>query len=226
MKKSFVIAIILILIGVLAACSTRQSWSRNSTNGTQSNSQNPSFNAGAGQPDGNGQNTQLNLESKVGIGILKLEGTDQAVDEAKAKELLPLFKALKTLSSNNNTAVDEIRALNTQIKNTMTADQLAAIEKMELSYSDLKNLMDSYGLTSSSSSSSSSSNNGGDMMGGPGGPGGMPGMMMAAGGSSSSTKSTPNAAAAMTTARKSAGGYNLIFAEPIIKLLESKISSK
>ena len=63
------------------------------------------------------------------IGILKLEGTDQAVDAAEeAKELLPLFQALKTLSTNNNTAVDEITALNKQIKTSLTSDQLSAIK--------------------------------------------------------------------------------------------------
>jgi hypothetical protein len=39
---------------------------------------------------------------------------------------------------------------------------------------------------------------------------------------SSSTVATPNAAAALATSRKSAGGYNLTFVDPIIKLLESK----
>jgi len=48
-------------------------------------------------------------------------------------------------------------------------------------------------------------------------------MMMAAGNTmSSKTQSTPNAVAALTSSRKSAGGYNLTFADIIIKLLETK----
>ncbi len=221
MKKSLFIISFLLLVGSLVACSTAPSQGGAPASGAAG------MRAGArpgSQNDGGNQAASIPVEYKVGMGILKLDGTDQAVDAAKAKELLPLFKALKVLSSENNTAVAEITALNIQIKNTMTADQLTAIEKMNFSASDLKTLMDTYGITSSGSSSSSTSRTNG--MGGPGGPGGD--MMMVMGGgsanSSSSTKATPNAAAALTISRKSAGGYNLTFVEPIIKLLESKIS--
>jgi len=224
MKKSIIIASILVLAGILVACAARQQFPSGGPGGGPQG-------GGAGGQTGGGASTQtaeLPLESKVGIGILKLEGTEQAVDAEEAKDLLVLFKALKTLSTESNTAVDEISALNVQIKNTLTADQLAAIEKMSITMDELRTMTQSYGVesTGSSSNSSSSSNSGG--MEGPGGPGGMGGMMggMMGGGpeSSSSTQATPNAAAALTISRKAAGGYNLTFADAIIKLLESKIS--
>lgn len=221
MKKNLILVVILLLVGTLVACSAAQS----TTSGVAANR--PSGSGSASQTKGTSTASELPLESKVGIGILQLEGTDQAVDEAKAKELLPLFKALKTLSTNNNTAVDEITALNKQIKNTMTADQLTAIEKMSLTTAEIRTLMEKNGLLSANSASSSGSNS--SSQGGFGGPGGPPdaAMMAAMGGSgstSSKTRATPNAAAAMNTSRKTAGGYNLTFAEPIIKLLESKIT--
>jgi len=139
-----------------------------------------------------------------------------------------LFKALKVLSSDNNTAVDEITGLNSQIKNTMSAEQLTAIEALKITMPELRTLMQTYGVNSSSSSSTSStsSSNRGGMGGGPGGMpgGGMMGGLVAAGGDTASTVATPNAVAAMTNSRNSAGGYNLTFADAIIKLLESKIT--
>ncbi|NMB54270.1 MAG: hypothetical protein GYA15_06170 [Leptolinea sp.] len=222
MKKSIIIASILVLAGILVACAARQQFpSGGPGGGPQSGS--------AGRQTGGGASTQtaeLPLESKVGIGILKLEGTEQAVDAEEAKDLLVLFKALKTLSTESNTAVDEISALNIQIKNTLKADQLAAIEKMSITMQDLRTLTQSYGVeTTGYSSGTSSSSSRSNFNGGPGGMGGMIGGMMGGGPeSSSSTKATPNAAAALTISRKAAGGYNLTFADAIIKLLESKIS--
>lgn len=225
MKKSLFIVSILFLVGGLVACNSFAAQGSAPTGSSNANGM-PAGPAQAGQASNETQTSSLPVDSIVGIGILKLEGTDQAIDAAKAKELLPLFKALKVLSGENNTAVAEISALNKQIKNTLSADQLTAIEKLNITSSDLKTLMDTYGISSSTSSSSSSSSSG--EMGGPGGPGGDMMMVMSGGKSSSSsttTKSTPNAAAALTISRKSAGGLNLTFVEPIIKLLESKVTN-
>ncbi len=109
----------------------------------------------------------------------------------------------------------------------MTADQLTAIQNLKISSADVRTLLEANGLQTTGSSSSS--NAGSSSQGGMGGPGGGPDggmMMMAAGASSSTTKqqATPNAIAALATSRKNAGGYNLTFADIIIKLLESKIT--
>ncbi len=229
MKKSLIIASILLLVGILVACNTMQAGPAGGMPGGGPNGGGPVPSGENAQGQGEPQEVSLPIESKVGIGILKLEDTDLAVDSAKAEELLPLFKALKVLSTDNNTAVDEITALNTQIKNTMTAEQLTAIEDMGFTMQDIRTMMSSYGLTATAGTSSSSSSSNGDRNFGGGGPGGMPGggMMggvMSGNTSNSTTQATPNAAAAMTTSRKTAGGYNLTFVDPIIKLLQSKIS--
>lgn len=225
MKKTLIFTSILILVGVLVACSGIQSAPSAAAAGGPNGAGRPS--GTGGQSAGEVKSAEIPLVSKVGIGILKLEDTDQAIDEEKAKELLPLFKALKVLSSDSNTAVDEITGLNLQIKNTMSAEQLAAIEAMKITMPELRTLMESYGVNASASSSTSgttnSSRNGG---GGPGGMpgGGMMGGLIASGNETASTVATPNAVAAMTNSRKSAGGYNLTFVDAIIKLLESKIT--
>ena len=221
MKKNLTISTILILAGILAACSLP--FSTSSQTSTR-----PSQNSAISDP------SKLPVESKLAIGILKLEGTEQAVDSIEAKELLPLFMALKTLSTNNNTAPEEITALNKQIKSTLKAEQIAAIEKITLTTADLRTLMTETGVgnTGSGSNSGSSTNasrQGGNDFGpgGPGGGGGIPGISGSGGGQTTSTtrvQSTPNAAQAAQTGRRTAGGLNLTFAQPVIDLLKSKIS--
>jgi len=221
MKKNLTISTILILAGILAACSLP--FSTSSQTSTR-----PSQNSAISDP------SKLPVESKLAIGILKLEGTEQAVDSIEAKELLPLFMALKTLSTNNNTAPEEITALNKQIKSTLKAEQIAAIEKITLTTADLRTLMTETGVgnsgsASNSGSSTNASRQGGNDFGpgGPGGGGGIPGISGSGGGQTTSTtrvQSTPNAAQAAQTGRRTAGGLNLTFAQPVIDLLKSKIS--
>ena len=239
MKKTIIISLVLILAGVLVAC-TAMSGQGGAPAGVPGG-QPPSGASGtgpggAGRPGGaqgqasTGNTTEqaqtMPVDSIVGIGIIKLEGTDDAIDTETAENLLPLFKALKTLSTNSNTSVAEMSALNRQIKNTLTTDQLTAIESLKITSADVNKLLQENGLTSTTTSSSTSSSSGNRNNGGFGGPpdGGM--MMMAAGNttSSSKTQATPNAVAALTSSRKSAGGYNLTFADIIIKLLETKVT--
>jgi hypothetical protein len=212
MKKNLMITATLILMGILAACSLP--FSSSSSTSTRA-----SQNSALADP------SKLPIESKMAIGILKLEGTDQAVDSTQAKDLLPLFMALKTLSTNNNTAPEELTALNKQIKNTMKADQITTIEKMTITSEEVRTLIANNGASTSSSSSNTNSAAAGGNNFGPGGPGGgIPGIT--GGGQTSTTRvqATPNAAQAAQTLRRTAGGLNLTLAQSVIDLLNSKIS--
>jgi hypothetical protein len=214
MKKNLIIIATLILMGILAACSLPFSSS------TQSSTRS-SQNSALADP------SKLPVESKLAIGILKLEGTDQSVDSTEAKELLPLFMALKTLSTNNNTAPEELTALNKQIQSTMKADQISAIEKMTITSAELRTLIGNNGSTTRSSSNTNSSQTGGNNFGPGGGGGGIPGITGGGGGqttNSSRVVATPNAAQAAQTLRRTAGGLNLTLAQPVIDLLNSKIT--
>jgi hypothetical protein len=73
---------------------------------------------------------QLPTEMQMLLGTFKLEGTDQAVTAEQASTLLPLWKAYRTMIADDTAASNEISSLTTQIHDSMTADQLSAIEDM------------------------------------------------------------------------------------------------
>ncbi len=66
--------------------------------------------------------------SKLALGTLDLEDTDQAVDAAQARSLLPLWQLLEELQTNPATAPAETKAVIEAINSAMTASQLQAIE--------------------------------------------------------------------------------------------------
>lgn len=88
----------------------------------------------------------MDNETKLLIGTLKLEGTAQAVTADQARTLLPLWKAVKSLSSAESTAQGEIDALYTQIKETMTADQVKAIDALNMNQEEITALMTDLGV--------------------------------------------------------------------------------
>lgn len=146
--------------------------------------------------------TLLPMQTQLIIGTLKLEGTANAVTSAQAAELLPMWYVLQDLNSSEAAAQAEIDGLVSQIKETMTKDQIQAISDMMLGTQDLMTALQENGgtLPSSSQAGSASSVIGGNTggppdMGGdiPGGPSGMPGVMSSTGISSpsSDTRSMP-----------------------------------
>ena len=128
MKKTFFLAVVLILL--LTACG--------------SNSQ-PTLQAGTGTGfDPNSR--ELPLSTKLAIGTLKLEGTDNAVTSDQAAELLPLWQVYSNLSSKDTAAPEEVTALTEQIQGTMTQAQLQAIDNMNLTGQDIFATMQELGL--------------------------------------------------------------------------------
>ena len=87
--------------------------------------------------------SQMSLEEKLAIGTLKLEGTDLAVTAKEANDLLPLWKAVKSLSASDTTAPAEIQALYKQIEGVITSEQTQAIQKMTWTQDDMQALMNS-----------------------------------------------------------------------------------
>ncbi len=79
------------------------------------------------------------------VGTLKLEDTDQAVNMDEAAKLLPLWQAYRSLSTSQTTAEAEVDALLNQIESTMTAEQVKAIEALNLTSTDMMSLMQSMG---------------------------------------------------------------------------------
>ncbi len=162
--------------------------------------------------------------SKLAVGTLKLEGTDQAVTKSQAAELLTLWQGYESLSSSDTTSTVELNALVSQIESTMTSEQIKAIEAMDLNEQSVSEALSTLGGNVSASTSSgtpsasmgsqsgSSSTSGGipsASSGGmppsssgsmpSGGPSGMPSGGMPTGGDSSGVSDVLNGTSAQST---------------------------
>jgi hypothetical protein len=130
-KNLLLLMAIVILALVLAACSGTSSHTGSTltTTGT------------AGAQAG----TSLSQVNMLLVGTLKLEDTDQAVTSDEAVKLLPLWQAYRSLSSSQTAAEVEVDALLNQIQSSMTSEQVAAIKALNLTSTDMMDLLQSMG---------------------------------------------------------------------------------
>jgi hypothetical protein len=181
---------------------------------------------------------------QLSMGTFLLEDTDLSVTPEQAAELLPLWKAVRSLSESDTAAQAEIDALYNQIEETMTAEQLEAIRAMDPSQEDIAALMEKLGLEYTITPQGFDPENipedfdpenrpegfePGNMPGGgfigPGAGGGQgPGAGMFSG------DVDPETLATMEARREEMGGgfrnrMNLILVEPLIELLEERAAS-
>jgi len=192
----------------------------------------------------NARPSSVPIEMKMGIGILKLEDTDLSVSAEQARTLLPLWKALKSLNTDTNTTAEEITALNRQIEESLTSDQIQAVNEMTWTGDEIRQLMQKFGgmqqAAGPGTASTEAASNGRTGEGFPGGgfPGGGPGgggmggppmggggMMVGPGGAGMENPAASRTAVPGQAERRQAAGMNLMFVEPVIRLLESKITS-
>jgi uncharacterized membrane protein YgcG len=215
-KKATTFITVILAVFVLAACGAKTS----TTSTRQSSSSSSSGNT-------TGANITLSNETKLALGIAKLEGTPNAITVDQAKTLLFLWKGVKSISASNTTAEAEMLALDQQIKDTLTPAQITAIDAMNLSAADMRTVMAQLGVqsTSSSTRSSTTSNSGGFPGGGfPGG--GFPGGGNFTGGgntrSSASSSSTASSTTSLTTSFKS-NFVNTPLLNGLIAMLQKKV---
>lgn len=248
MKKSTLLIIILMLSLILGACSAVDF---NSTSASSSAAE------GTAVPEGTGtvsrQNATLSEQDQILLGIFKLEETDLAVTAEQATEMLPLFQALVALTDSDTVAQEELTALQNQIKDTLSDEQMSKITAMNLTFQDQMSFMQEKGIqmgfgnpgTSSSTDGSAADGNmqkdfggGGQMPSGggqmPSGGGQMPsggvpgadGGGRMGGGSAGGQAISPEIQSTMQ-ARGSGGGKggrnNTALYELVIELLEAKI---
>jgi hypothetical protein len=132
MKKKMMFPVVLIVMVLLvSACSSGGSTAATQTAGAQTTT---------------GVNSDTPLSSRLAIGILQLEDTNLAVTPEQAKTLLPLWKAVKSMSSSDTATEAEIQAIYDQIQEVMNADQIAAIEAMEMTQEEMTSLMSKLGI--------------------------------------------------------------------------------
>jgi hypothetical protein len=79
----------------------------------------------------------LPVAEQLALGSLLLEESEQAIDEAQAATLLPLWQAYQTLSTSDKTADAELDALVKQLQRAMTPAQIEAIAAMVLTTEDI-----------------------------------------------------------------------------------------
>lgn len=74
----------------------------------------------------------LSLRNQLALGVLRLEGTADAVTSAQAAQLLLLWQALGALDASSTAAPEEIAAVQNQIIAAMTPAQIAAVDQLQL----------------------------------------------------------------------------------------------
>jgi hypothetical protein len=130
MKQFLPILLIFVLVAGLAGCS------QNSTTTTTISST-----AVQNQDD-----TALSLVTRLAIGTLNLENTDQAVTPEQAGEMLTLWQAYSSLSNSDTVTQTELDALVKQIQDALTTDQLKSIEDMQITRQSMNEIIQSLGL--------------------------------------------------------------------------------
>lgn len=94
----------------------------------------------------------LSARNQLTLGALGLDGTPNAVTPEQAETLLPLWQALLSAQKSGAAAQAEVNALLEQIESGMTSDQLAAINAMQLTQTELQAWAAANGITLSSGS--------------------------------------------------------------------------
>lgn len=174
------------------------------------------------------------LSTQLLFGTFALEESDLAVDAAQANELLPLWKAVRSLSNSDTASSVELEALYNQIQDAMTAEQLDQIASMEFGPESMQELMSELGLdmamggrgNADDSEDGTNTRPGGGNMGGPGGvPGSGPGGENASDEQRAMMEAMSDEERATAMAERGGGGMNpmnTMLLDPLIELLEEK----
>lgn len=180
------------------------------------------------------------VSAQLGFGTLMLEESEYAVDPEQAAQLLPLWKAARSLSESDTVAEKELDAVFTQIEDTMTSEQISAINEMQLTGEEMAQLMEDleislgFGVgtfgnrTPEQQATAQAARESGEGLPGGGIPGGgNPGGRGPGGGQGLDIGNlTPEQQATMEARREERGGagarFALVFADPLIELLEQR----
>lgn len=127
-RKSTLVIMLLVISLLVAGCGGTAQSASTDTAATQ--------NASSG----------LNQATKLVLGILKLEDSDQAVTIEQAQELLTLWQAYQALGNSETTAAVEMEALVNQIESSLTTKQVEAIDSMSLTSESMAEVMQGLGM--------------------------------------------------------------------------------
>jgi hypothetical protein len=85
-----------------------------------------------------GYDDALSSFTLVAMGTLKLDGTANAITPQQAKQLLPLWQALRSSVNIGGAGQAEVDALLAQIDQAMTAEQVTAVNAMKLTRDEMR----------------------------------------------------------------------------------------
>lgn len=88
----------------------------------------------------------LPARNQLALGTLELDGTPNGVTPQQAATLLPLWQALLSTQKSGAAAQAEVSALLAQVEGTLTPGQLAAINEMQLTQTDLQEWAAAHGV--------------------------------------------------------------------------------
>jgi len=135
MKQTTILLTLLTLLALLALGLT-------ACGGSSSTSEAASVEASGTPMPGQGLSDSMQLL----LGILSLADSDTPLTIEQANAMLPLWKAVRSLGESDTTAQTEIDALYTQIRGTLTEEQLTAIDGMSLNMESMASLAEELGL--------------------------------------------------------------------------------
>lgn len=209
MKKAMVIGMSLMLVLALAGCGATHLSSDTSGQGAHETVRLDDSHADA-----------LPVVVQLVIGTFELEGSELAVDAEQAGELLPLWKAARSLAASDTAAEQEVAAVVDQIQETMGPEQVSAIADMALKRANMLTVMEEIGIQFGDGGAGREGTGGGQREGFPGG--GLPGGGFPGSGAPGQEIS-PEMRATME-ARRASGEMRLPPAmfDALIKLLEEK----
>lgn len=87
-----------------------------------------------------------NLRSQLAFGIIKLADTTVPINQEQAQQLIPLWQGIIALSGDSTTASEELIAIQDQITQTISEDQLKAIAEMKITNVDLDSFYAEFGI--------------------------------------------------------------------------------
>ena len=180
--------------------------------------------------------TKLPIETQLAVGTLKLNGTDQDITVDQAKDLVVYWQVYKELSQSETAAQAEADALVTQIRDTMSDEQVQAITEMNITQQDVIASMQGVTVASGSSSNSTvnvpsgSASGGGMPAGGPpdgGAPpdGGMPVDMSGAASTSGTSGANQAQSSQAGTSSTAITSVPSALVEAVIQSLQQKIAA-
>lgn len=144
----------------------------------------------------------LSARNLLSLGTLELDGTPQEITPEQAASLLPLWQALLGTQKSGAAAQAEVSALLEQIESSLTPEQLAAINALQLTQADMQTWAAASGVTMGSGTG-----------------GGQPGQGQ---GLSAEERATRQAAEGKTGSTGNGGGSSTALLTAVIDYLESK----